>query len=187
VISRLSSVAPMVFMILLAGVSFWLERAVQPGPLHQSVARHDPDFWADNFTIKRFGPDGKLQNTLTASRMEHYPDDDTTTVKNPAMQYHRQPPVTISSSKGLIGKDGKEISLIGDALIVRGGREKTPATHVTTEVLNVFPDDEKASSSHPVAITQGQSLIRGSGMVSDSRTGISVLSGRVTGTIYKNK
>lgn len=186
-ISRLSALAPMLFMILLAGVSFWLERVVQPGPLHQSIARHDPDFWAENFTVRRFGPDGKLQNTLTASRMEHYPDDDTTIVKNPTMRYHRQPPVTISSSKGLIGKDGKEVSLIGNTLITRGGRDKTPATHVATEVLTLFPDDEKATSVHPVTITQGQSIISGSGMVSDSRTGISVLSGRVTGTIYKNK
>lgn len=186
-IQRLAAVAPMIFMILLAATSFWLDRAVSTGPLQQSVARHDPDFWAENFTVKRFGPDGKLQNTLTSTRLTHFPDDDTTVVEAPVMRYHKQPPVTISGARALISPDGKEVAMVGSALVTRGGKDIGPPTEVATEVLTLFPDDEKSSSIHPVTITQGQSIINGSGMVSDNSTGISVLSGRVTGTIYKNQ
>jgi lipopolysaccharide export system protein LptC len=186
-IHRLAAVAPMVFLIILAAASFWLERAVQPGPVLQSNTRHDPDFWAENVTARRYGPDGKLQNTLTARRLTHYPDDDTTVVENPQLSYHRVPPVTVTSAKGLIGKDGKEVALLGSAVISRGGRDKTPPTHFTTEVLTVLPDEETAFSRHPVTISQGRSVIHGSGMHTDSRSGISVLSGRVNGTIHKNQ
>lgn len=186
-IHRLAAVAPMIFMILLAAASFWLERTVSTGPLQKSVARHDPDFWAENFTVKRFGPDGKLQNTMSSRRLIHFPDDDTTIVEFPTLQYHRQPPVAISGDRALVSPDGKEVVMVGNALVTRGGKDTVPSTQLATEVLTVFPDDEKASSIHPVTITQGKSIINGSGLTSDGRTGISVLSGRVTGTIHKNK
>jgi len=38
-----------------------------------------------------------------------------------------------------------------------------------------------------VVITQGMSVVRGSGLDIDNRTGISVLRGRVTGTLHRNR
>lgn len=183
-IQRLATMAPIAFLILLAGASFWLERTVRSSAPENKVERHDPDFWAENFTVRKFGPDGKLQNTLTATKMLHYPDDDTTAVTKPNMRYHRNPPVVLSSETGLISADGEEVVLIGRARVTRETAEATPATQIDTRVLRLFPDEERAVSRDPVTITQGQSIIKGSGMESNNKTGISVISGRVTGIIH---
>ena len=183
-IGRLSALAPLTFMVLLAAVSLWLERSVQSQIAPEKNTRHDPDFWAENFSIKKFGVDGVLQNTLNASKMTHFPDDDTTILSNPILRYHQTPPVTIAATTGLLSQDGKEIALTGGAVVTRLGAKAAPPTQVETEVLNLFPDDQRAMSRSPVTITQGRSVIRGNGMEADNKTGISVLSGRVNGTIY---
>lgn len=186
-IHRLFAMAPMLFLILLAGASFWLDRAVQSVFPQEKNTRHDPDFWAENFTIKKFGEDGKLQNTLTASKLMHYPDDDTTVITAPTVRYYRDPPVVISSATGLISNNGKEVALVGNVQIKRETTKASPATQVETRVLTLFPDDELAVSREPVTITQGRSIIKGGGMESNHKTGVSVLSGRVIGTIYKQQ
>lgn len=186
-IGRLGSAAPMLLLILLAAASFWLERAVRSDARNDGNLRHEPDFWAENFTLRRHGPDGALQNTLTARRMTHYPDDDTTVLDGPAVRYHRQPPVTVSGRTGLVSRDGTEIALVGGARVVRGGKDGGAPVEIATQTLKLYPDDERAVSNTAVTITQGRSVIQGSGLEIDNGTGISVLHGRVTGTIYKDQ
>ncbi len=185
--SRRASIIPIVLLVILAAISLWLERSVRAPNGDSSKLRHDPDFWVEKFSVKKFGPDGNLTSTFTAEKMTHYPDDETSHLDRPSMRYHRKSSVVVSGTQGLVSKDGQQISLIGGAKIVREGTDSTPATQVTTRVLNVFPDEEIARSDLPVTITQGQSVINGSAMELNHATGVSVLSGRVTGTVYKKK
>jgi lipopolysaccharide export system protein LptC len=186
-INRLPTLAPLVFIVLLAGGSLWLERSVQSQITPEKNTRHDPDFWAENFTIKKFNAEGILQNTLKASKMTHFPDDDTTIMANPVLTYHHTPAVTVSAVTGLISQNADEIALTGGAVVTREGVKAAPATDVATEILTLFPDAERAVTTKPVTITQGRSVIHGSGMESDHKTGVSILSGRVNGTVYTRK
>lgn len=186
-ISRLASAVPMLLLILLAAASFWLERAVRSDGGTDRDLRHEPDFWAENFTLQRHGPDGVLQNTLTARRMTHYPDDDTTVLDGPSVRYHRQPPVTVSGRTGLVSRDGTEIVLVGGARVVRGGKDGGAPVEIATQTLRLYPDEERAASNEAVTITQGRSVIHGSGLEINNGTGITVLHGRVNGTIYKDQ
>lgn len=181
---RFSALAPIGFMLLLAAVSFWLERTVQSGATQNTLARHDPDFWTENFNVKSFGKDGVLQNTLTARHMVHYPDNDTTEVTALRIRYHRQPPVEISAERGLIGPDGDEILLKDEVRVTRGATDSQLPLQILTRELAIHSELEQARSHGAVTIVQGASKIFGSGIEIDNKTGISILKGPVTGTIH---
>jgi lipopolysaccharide export system protein LptC len=184
---RAASLFPLAMLVLLAALTFWLNRVIQ-GDNPRGPQRHDPDYWVERFEVRRFDAEGKLQHTVVADNLLHYPDDDTTIVATPHITYHQQPPTEIFARMAYIGKDGKEVDLVDNVRVIRHSAETgSPSTVLETRTLKVFPDDEKGHSNDPVVITQGKSILNGSGLDIDNRSGISVLRGRVTGTLHRNR
>jgi lipopolysaccharide export system protein LptC len=186
---RTQSLFPIGILTLLAGLTFWLEHVTQvETPRDDGKTRHDPDYIAENFTVRRFGPQGGLQNTLAAQKMVHYPDDDTTLVSEPRVStFGGLRPSHLSAREALVGPDGREVVLIRE---VRGRREATakdPELVFATSTLTAFPDDEVVRTAAPVVITQGASVIRGTGLEADNRTAIYKLLGQVTSTIERRR
>lgn len=185
--NRAASMLPLFMMLLLAALTFWLSQVIQ-GQAPRGPLRHDPDYWAERLELRRFDSNGKLQNTLVAEKLLHYADDDTTVVTEPHLTYHRQPPVEIFARMGYIGRDGKEVDLVDEVQVIQqGATDDAPPTVLETRALKVFPDEEKGSTNDPVIITKGSSVIRGIGLETDNRTGITVMRGRVTGTLHRNR
>lgn len=184
---RAAALFPLAMLVLLAALTFWLNRVIQ-GDTPRGPLRHDPDYWVERFEVRRFDVDGRLQHTVVAEKLMHFPDDDTTIVTAPHLTYHRQPPTEIFARSATIGRDGKEVDLIDDVRIVRRGADgKSAATVLTTRTLKVFPDDERGHTDDPVLITQGKSILNGKGLDIDNRSGMTVLRGRVTGTLHRNQ
>ncbi len=184
---RSASLFPLAMLVLLAALTFWLNRVIE-GDKPRGPQRHDPDYWVENFEVRRFDIDGKLQHTLIAKKLVHYPDDDTTIVTAPQLTYHRGAPAEISARMAYVGTDGKEIDLVDDVRVVRqGATGDVPPTVLETRALKIFPDAEKGRTGAPVLITQGRSVLRGNGLEFDNKTGITVLRGRVTGTLHSNR
>lgn len=184
---RAGSLFPLAMLVLLAALTFWLNRVIQ-GDNPRGPVRHDPDYWVERFQVRRFDVDGKLQHTIVADKLLHYPDDDTTIVTKPHVTYHQQPPAEIFSRMAYIGKDGQEVDLVDDVKVIRHGAEgNSPLTVIETRTMKIFPDAEKGHTSDPVLITQGRSIMNGTGLDIDNRSGISVLRGRVTGTLHRNQ
>lgn len=177
-----STLFPVLMLLLLAGLTLWLERASQQEVVVSGKTRHDPDYVVDNFTIKRFDPQGKLYQTLTADEMRHYPDDDSTQADMPRMTYHLDLKTFINADKAWIDAGGKTVELESNVR-VRHENKKGPETVLTTSKLTVLPDDEIARTKAPVTITQGGTVVHGIGLESNNKTQISVLGGRAHGTI----
>ncbi len=183
-----SALFPVAILTLLAGLTFWLQRAVELGDPHKSGnIRHDADYYAEKFSVSRFGPDGKLLSTMSAQKMLHYPDDDTLDVTEPrVVHFGAQREVRITAKQALVAPDAREIKLFGDVYVRRDGLGNDPATELATSALTILPDDEAARTAAPVAITQGKSIMRGTGLEADNKTAIYKLLSRVTGTIVKH-
>ncbi|NJD35127.1 MAG: LPS export ABC transporter periplasmic protein LptC [Betaproteobacteria bacterium] len=185
--NRAASMFPVAMLLLLAALTFWLSQVIQ-GKTPRGPLRHDPDYWVDGLKLRRFDINGKLQHTLVAEKLVHYPDDDTTIVTEPHLTYHQLPPLEIFARMAYIGRDGKEVDLVDDVKVIRqGATDDLPPTLLETKALKVFPDEEKASTKDPVTLTRGASVMHGSGLETDNRTGITVMHGRVTGTLYPNR
>lgn len=184
---RGASLFPLAMLVLLAALTFWLNRLIQDDK-PRGPQRHDPDYWVERFEVRRFDIDGQLQHTLVGDKLVHYPDDDTAIVTAPHISYRQQPPSEVSARVAYVGRDGKEIKLVDEVRVIRhGAADGSPATVLETRTLTVFPDDEKARTSDPVVITQGNSIMHGTGLELDNKSGITVLNGRVTGTLHRNR
>lgn len=184
---RSTSLLPMAMLVLLAALTFWLSRLIE-GDKPRAPLRHDPDYIVDRFELRRFDSGGKLQHTLTGERLVHYPDDDSTVVSAPRLTYHQVAATEISARTAYIGRDGKEVDLIDSVRVIRHtGAGDTAPTQIETGSLKIFPDEERGLGRETVTITQGRSIVRGHGMEIDNRTGLSVLHGRVKGTLYSKR
>lgn len=172
-------------LLLIAGLSFWLDSAVAPDSHGNGPLRHDADYWVDNFSVKRFNSDGRPLNTLWGQKMIHFPDDDTTMITNPKVTFFRQPTVQLSATTGQIGHDGKEIILTNNVHIYRQGNAGSLPMEMRTQRMVLYPETEEAHVTSPVIITQGQSVVSGSAMDLNNKTGISVLNGPVTATFHR--
>lgn len=183
------SLFPIALLALLVGLTFWLQSATEiKDGFSDGKLRHDPDYYAENISVRRFAPTGGLQNTLVAQKMVHYPDDDTTVVTEPRMSFLGGPrPTHLSAKQGLVGADAREITLVGNVRGVRAATAAEPEIVFATTHLTVLPDDEVARTSAAVTITQGASVVRGVGMEADNKTRIYQLLSRVNSTIEKKR
>lgn len=179
---------PLMLLTLLAALTFWLERATHgDNASGNGRARHDPDFVVTGLNMRQLKLDGSLKHALTATKMLHYSDDDSTVVADPAITFfsHAQP-TRLSARQARISQDGKQVLLSEDVRLVRAASQGSPELLVTTAELLVYPDDEIARSVLPVTITQGRSTILGTGIEVDNREHVFKLMGRVHGTIYRS-
>ena len=180
---------PLILLTLLAGLTLWLENASHMDEARSDgKGRHDPDFMVDNFTVRRYNVGGKLQYVLTAPRMLHFTDDDSTEIGSPALTYYGEDRRTlVTADKAWVGKDGKEVRLSDNVRVLREAMESSPEMVVTTAELLVYPDDEVARSKVPVTITQGRSIVTGAGLEADNKSHVFTLLGRARGIIHRNK
>ena len=180
---------PIAILTLLVGLTFWLQSATElKSTGSDSLLRHDPDFFVENFKLRRFAPTGELHNTLVAEKMVHYPDDETTVVYEPRMTFLKGPrPTRLDARQGLVAPDAREVELVDDVRAVREANRTDPEIVFTSSRLTVFPDDESVRTSAPVTMVQGASVIRGVGLEADGKTQIYQLLSQVNSTIEKKR
>jgi lipopolysaccharide export system protein LptC len=182
-----SALFPLTVLAMLAAFTFWLERTTRgEGNGPDPNIRHDPDFWVDELVLRRYNLDGSIQHTLKATRMTHFPDDDTTEVSEPRVAYFRDGmTTTLTARLAWLDKEGEHVRLQDEVRVIRTEPQGT-ATVIETALLNVTPDDEYAQTDAPVTLTQGRSVMHGKGGLEvNNKTRLVVLRGPVTGTIYR--
>ena len=188
--SLASNLFPLLLMLALAAASLWLERAVQAPEYDRSgKTRHDPDFIAEGFGVTKLGSSGKPEYTLSAARMLHYPDDESTSVEAPRLVQRNEgaSPVVIRADRGVISKNGEEARFYGNVSVVREAGRGQNELRVQTEYLQIVPDRDLASTDRPVLITEGMSRLSGVGMEFNNKTRQFALQSQVRGTFNAGK
>ena len=157
---------PLALMFSLALLTFYLERAVRVEEQHPSLRRHDPDYLLNNFTTTTYDRDGVAQSVLSADKMTHYPDDDSTELAAPRMVQSRPPGArfTVTADRGVLSSGGDEIFLYGNVVLVRDADALRPRARVTTSFLHVLQDRALARTDKPVSIEEERRSITGRGM-----------------------
>jgi lipopolysaccharide export system protein LptC len=187
---RASRLFPLLLVLALAAASLWLERAVRAPEYDKSgKTRHDPDFIAEDFGITKINAAGKPEYILSAERMQHYPDDETTSVVAPRLvQRHEDAnPVVIHAERGLITKSGAEANFYGSVVVVREAGRGQDELRVHTEYLQVVPDLDLARTDKEVTITEGRSTLSAIGMEFNNKTRQFALQSRVKGSFDVGK
>jgi lipopolysaccharide export system protein LptC len=179
-----SQLFPVIVLMVLAGLSFWLQSTVDRGETkNDGKFRHDPDATAENFTVRRFGQNGQIKYRLTAPYLVHFPDDDTSELKSPILTSYRA-----EGSKVIVTGDHAKVTAKGETVFLWDNVVVTrPATADRQEMvarmpdLTAQPDAGIAFTGSPVEITQGQSWVKGVGIHIDNNTSTLVLQSQVRG------
>jgi lipopolysaccharide export system protein LptC len=157
---------PLALMFALALLTFWLERAVREEEPHPTLRRHDPDYLVSNFTTTSYNRDGAAESMLSAAKMIHYPDDDSTELIAPRVVQTRpsEPRMTVSAERGALSRDGDEIFLYDNVLLVREADKERPAARMMTSFLHVVRDRSLVRTDREVTIVEERRMLSGRGM-----------------------
>lgn len=179
-----------VLLALLAGLSFWLQKAITPLDVaHDGKLRHDPDAMAENFMIRQFDERGQIKYRLTAPYMEHFPDDDTSELKSPTLTHYRPnaASLTLTGKNAKVTSQGQTVYLWDDVKAVRAATPDRPEMVARMPDLTVQTEEGIAFTPSPVVITEDKSWAKGVGMRLDNNASTFELQSQVTGLSYPRR
>ncbi len=165
----------------------WLGQLAEQRPTPVGAAAgHNPDYFVDDLRAVAYDVAGVPRYHLAASKMQHYPDDDTTTLEAPT--FSRDGPgvshVAARASRGQVSANGEVVYLLGGVLMTEAGRPGQAPLELTTEYLKIMPNADRLTTDKPVILKQGASILTGNAMVADGKERTLQLAGGVKG-IYE--
>jgi lipopolysaccharide export system protein LptC len=182
---RLTTVAPLLLAGMLAALTFWLDRFAQ-GPARDLIgpSRHDPDFIVEKLTGVRMGESGAASYSLSAAKMMHYPDDDTTLLSSPRFVSYgsSKATVTITASEGVVSAKGDHVYFQDDVRITRAAHADTSELVMRTSFLHVVPDQHIAMTDRLVTLSDNANTVSAVGLEMNSATHVIKLLSKVRGT-----
>ena len=175
---------PLVLMLALALLSFWLERTAREVPAPPAQLRHDPDYSVEEFTITHFSRAGAPESTLSAAKMVHYPDDDTTALVAPRLLQSRpeRPRLVLSADRGMLSRDGEELFLHDNVLLLREAGADSVETRMQSSFLHVVRARSLVRTDREVRISERGRTLVGLGMEYDNETRQLTLQAQVRGS-----
>jgi len=179
---RLEIWFPVALMLSLAALTYWLDHSVQSAPPKKDGStRHDPDYIVENIKTTGMGTDGRPHNVLTARKMTHYPDDDSTYLEQPHFTRYQidSPPVHITGKNGMVSANGDHVFFTGNVHVVREAFGKNSQLTLDTEYLHIIPDQDLANSDKAVIIRDANTIVTAIGLELNNKTRILKLLSRV--------
>lgn len=177
-IERLHTWSVLLPLLLLLGATYWLNQQVQPLPPQPNDSkRHDPDYIINDLSVTTLDAHGKPHYLMDAEKMIHYPDDDSTQMVEPRLTslYPDRPPVHVSARRGKLSSEGDQVFLYDDVKVVREASPTQSEMVFTTSYLHVLPNQDLADTDRPVTIVNDSTVVNGTGMKLNNRTGVAQL------------
>jgi len=184
---RLEALLAFLPMILLASLlwgSVWLVRNAPKAVSGPVVAEtsHEPDYFANNFTLKTYSLQGDLKSFLQGTSSVHFPDTLTNLIEQPVVHsISRSGRLTTAVAKrSLSNEDGSEIQLFGQAVVHKQGvGTQDPAMTLRSEFIHLFANTDSLVTYAPVKIERGDNRFQGNGLKADNLNQRFLLQGQV--------
>jgi len=182
-------VFPLALMFVLAVLTFYIDRTSRDDGTRPSLRRHDPDYLIANFTATTYDSAGAAESVLSAAKMIHYPDDDTTELIEPRVVQQKagDARMTVSASRGQVSRDGEEIFLYDNVVLVREAAAERPEARLSTSFLHVVQDRTLVRTDRDVFMQEGARSLSGRGMEYDYGSGRLQLLANVRGQFEPQK
>src|SRR5207248_5948342 len=134
--------SPLSLTLSRALLTFYLDRTVLEDDSRPAHRRHDPDYIISNFTTTTYDRDGATLSMLSAARMMHFPDDDSTELVAPRVVQSkpREPRMSLTAERGALSADGEQVFLYDNVVLVREADAYRPEARLTTSFLHILRD-----------------------------------------------
>ncbi|MDH2915770.1 MAG: LPS export ABC transporter periplasmic protein LptC [Gallionella sp.] len=172
--SKLRSWLPLLPLLGLLLASYWLNLQVQPLPSSYKEARHDVDFTIEKLSSTVLNEKGQTRFVLSADKMWHFSDDDTTHLELPRFISLNadQPPVDITAKVGTLSSKSEEVFMHDDVVIARTDPVTLNEMRFETDYLHIVPDRDLAETDHSVLMYDEKNIVSAVGMVFDNQSRI---------------
>jgi lipopolysaccharide export system protein LptC len=154
----------------ITGWQVWTQRGGTPVPAAASVRS---DYVLQDFEVVVLDDRGQESFTVKAPRLERHPSDRTMTMPTPVFYIPAAPAKgqtptraagwEVRAGQGWVSAGGDELRLL-DGVVAKTVDQQTRPVVMTTEQLNVFPENNRATSPTTVTVEQPGSILRGQGM-----------------------
>lgn len=171
--SRLRQWLPLLPLLGLLAVTYWLNEQVQPDAIKPDRhAEHLPDAIMENFSATTLDAQGKPRGVMAGQKLQHYSDNDSTEVTAPHVTTlsAEHPPVHITAQHALISSKGDEIFFDRAVRVLRVASAQRVELTMDTEYLRVIPDRDWCETDQPVRVVEGQNILTAVGMEMDNQT-----------------
>jgi lipopolysaccharide export system protein LptC len=188
-IARGSLWLPMAILLILAALSFWIERSVQIPANGSQAARTDPEGIMENFDALRTDPSGRPHYRLSAKKLRHYSDSKLTELESPRFTLldAQAGDVSAVAHQATVSPDGKEVDLLGQVNVLRAAHAGQSAMSLSTERLIVFPESDLLRAPGAVDIRDSTLKLHAGAMEYNARQRIIKLTGRVQARYISGK
>lgn len=157
-------------------VLYWLSLE---SPALDTSAYIVPDYFMEDFTTVTMDENGEPKFKLYAIYMAHYPDNDTTEVLRPSIEFYRKnkPPLYVKSDKGWLTADNEVVLLNGNVEFVEKNELDQAIMQINTDKARLLINQNYAETDQFVKISTRRFTITGIGMQADFNEGkLTVLS-----------
>jgi len=157
----------------LLGATYWLNQQAQPDPtLPDGNTRHDPDAIVENFSALKLNKQGTPHFVMSATKMLHYPDDDSTILETPSLTLLTEdsPPLLATATTGSISGKGDEMFLKENVEVLRKAGNQHDQFKMQTEYLHIIPNQDLVSSNKAVTFTDPRTTVQALGMEMNNNT-----------------
>ena len=181
---------PLLPLLGLLMATYWLNQQVLPDAAKpDSSKRHDPDAIVENFSVTRLNELGVPNFVMAATKMQHYPDDDSTTLEAPRLTLLSpgQPAMHATAKQGTLSSKGEEIFLHDNVEVLREANARQDQLILHTDYLHIIPDQDLADTDRAVTIIDARNNVRGIGMEMNNRTRILKLLSQVKSEYVPNQ
>lgn len=163
---------PLLPLLGLLGVTYWLNQQVQPEPAKSDISkRHDPDAVMENFSAIKLNEQGEPHFIMAAEKMQHYPGDDSTVLETPrlAVLSDVRPAIHIIARQGTVSSKGDEVFLRKDVEVLRAASARQEELTLHTEYLRIIPDRDWAETDRAVTIADAHNTVHATGLEMDNK------------------
>lgn len=179
-IERSSLWLPLALLTLLAGLSFWIERAVRLPEPSANSAKTDPEGIIEDFDALRTDATGKPQYRLSAKKLKHYSGSHLTEMESPRFEHGRsaREALVATALAATISADGSEVELRGKVVLTRAGGA-SPPLGLTTARLLIYPEREMLRAPGALTLRNNGLDVRAGAMEYLAKQRLIKLTGRV--------
>lgn len=183
-LDKLRGWLPLLPLLLLLLGSYWLSLQVRPVPPSDAAVRHDVDFVVERLSSTVLDVRGAPHFILSAEKMWHFPDDDSTHLQQPHLTrfFSDRSPTEISALRGMLSSHGEDVFLQDAVEVLQRSKAGAPERRFRTESLHVQPDRGWAGTDQPVRLDDRHNRIDAVGLELDENARTVKLLQQVRGT-----
>ena len=187
--NRLTTAVPLLLVGMLAALTFWLDHVAQPPERGAGPARDEPDYIVNGLSAISMSEAGTASYTLSAEKMVHFPEGDTTLLTAPKfVNYGKtKAPVTITASEAVVSANGQHVYFQDNVRVTRAAHGPNSELVVRTSFLHVIPDANLAKTDRTVTISDAATTVTADGLELNNETRVIKLLSKVRGSYDPGK